>query len=102
MKKHLSTLVLASVCFVPMQGNAGESCDTGVAGCSVTCSQGDWCIAVWVEPDGPCVTRCPSGNVAAVMGTMSKMTPVDSTKNVTIDVHNVPASELQTILSGGK
>jgi len=100
MKTLLSILMLGAVWLISVKGNAGETCDTGVAGCSITCDQGDWCIAIWVQPDGPCVTRCPVGNADATMSAMSKMTPVDPAKNVTIDVRNVPASELGTIFSG--
>ena len=82
---------------------AGETCDTGVPGCSVSCPHGDWCIATWTEPDGPCVTRCPSasegGSAANAYNNDETMVPVKADDTHTLESKNVPLEILNEILS---
>lgn len=58
----------------------------GHSSCSITCPNG--CIALYVEPNGPCETRCSGGFVL----------DIDTSKRFSVQISDMPAAELGRII----
>lgn len=58
----------------------------GHPSCSITCPNG--CIAMYIEPNGPCETRCSGGAVL----------DIDASKQFSVQISDMPAAELGRII----
>jgi len=95
MKKLVVSLIFVAAFLTTSNSYAGETCDAGY-GCVANCAYGDWCVANYKLPDGPCVTRCPS-KLAGVssLSTQGQANQAEAGNMQSISARNAPASVLR-------